>query len=234
MPHSTVIRPFAAPLLLASALAFGVGRAAAQNGDGAAPEGTPTALASAKPAAAPSAAKDDQTRKSDDRQITDSDLAGALIDSLPKFDASKPNGNTAPAASTDDDKPKNGIVRLPKYVVTEKTPPVFTEKNSYSKEALEAIAVKRYLSDFDSHILNRWYIPFLTASSGERALQMYDEDERLTNMNNLNDEANAISRAGDPAEGDYIRKVTEDTYMRGIDWGWGAKGSLGLGADSGQ
>jgi hypothetical protein len=70
-------------------------------------------------------------------------------------------------------------------------------------------------------------------SPGDRALQMYNEDERLANMQDLNQEADTISKTGDPAEGEFIKKATQDTYMRTMDWGWGAKGSLGLGADLG-
>jgi len=203
----------------------------AQSADAPTPETIPAALAPARQAPAPPAAP---APKADGRQISDSDIATALIDGLPRFDSSKPNGNTAAAEPPADDKPKNGIVRLPKYVVTEKRPPVFTERNSYTKQGLEDIAIKRYLNDFDSKILNRWYVPFLTASNGQRALQMYDEDARLKNMTGLNDEAAAFSGAGDPAEGAYIKKAAEDTYRRDIDWGWGAKGSLGLGADLGN
>jgi hypothetical protein len=219
--------------LVVSAVALGAGRAAAQAGNPPAPETTPAALAPAKPAA-PAAARPAAPKKSDERQITDSDIAMALVDGLPKFDPAKPNANTVPEDPPEDDKPKNGVVRLPKYVVTEKLPPVFTERDIYTKKGLEEIAVKRYLSGFDASILNRWYIPFLTTSSGERALQMYREDERLDNMLELNDEANAIISTGDAAEGELIKKETQETYMRNIDWGWGAKGSLGLGADLGN
>jgi hypothetical protein len=175
-----------------------------------------------------------EPKKADDRQITDSDLAGALIDSMPKYSPPKPDQNVlGPDAAADTDVPKNGIIRLPKYVVTRDRSPVFTERNSYTKEGLEALAIKRYLSDFDSKLLDRWSIPFLTMSPGDRALQMYNEDERLANMQDLNQEADTISKTGDPAEGEFIKKATQDTYMRTMDWGWGAKGSLGLGADLG-
>jgi len=172
--------------------------------------------------------------KTEDRQITDSDIANALVDSMPKFAPKKPEDN-APAADApaDTDQPKNGIIRLPKYQVWGERSPVFTERNSYTREGLEAIAIKRYLSDWDTKVLDRWHIPFLSMSNGDRALQMYYQDERLANIKDLNEEADTISKTGDPAEGEFIRKATQDTYMRTMDWGWGAKGSLGLGADLG-
>lgn len=234
MPPPAAIRPFCTRSFFALAAALGAGRAAAQSEGGQAPETAPAALAPDKPSGVAKSAGAGQPAKADERQITDSDIATALIDGMPRFDPAKPNGNTIPDEKADSDKPKNGIVRLPKYVVTEKRPPVFTERNSYSKSGLEQIAIKRYLNDFDSKVLNRWYIPFLTASNGQRAMQMYNEQERLDNLAGLNDEARAISAGGDPSEGEYIKKAAQETYMRDIDWGWGAKGSLGLGADLGN
>jgi hypothetical protein len=233
MTPPVVNRPAGPRLLpLIALLAFG-GRLAAQPAPVAANPTTPPALA-APGAPVPKAAAV-EPKKADERQITDSDIANALIDSLPKFSPPKPDED-GPLSGTvsDTDQPKNGIIHLPKYQVFRDRSPVFTERNSYTKEGLEAIAIKRYLSDFDSKILDRWYIPFLTMSAGDRALQMYYEDERLANMRDLNQEADIISRTGDPAEGAFIKKATQDTYMRNMDWGWGAKGSLGLGADLGN
>ena len=232
------MNPPAATRLLASlflpllALLGAPGRLSAQSGQDAPPQATPSALAA--PASPVVKVQAPAAKKTDDRQITDSDIANALVDSMPKYAPPKADdGPLAADSSSDTDKPKNGIVRLPKMQVFRDRSPVFTERNSYTKEGLEAIAIKRYLSDFDSKILDRWHIPFLTMSAGDRALQMYTEDERLANMRELNSEADIISKTGDASEGQFIKKATQDTYMRTMDWGWGAKGSLGLGADLG-
>jgi hypothetical protein len=214
-------------------LLAGAGRVCAQETPAQAAQTTPTALASAAAAAPkPPAA---EPKKADERQITDLDIANALVDSMPKYNPPKAqdDGPLTSDPSADNDQPRNKIIRLPAMQVFRDKSPVFTEKNSYTKAGLEAIAIKRYLGDFDSKILNRWHIPFLSMSAGDRALQMYNEDERLANIRELNDEAYIISATGDPAEGEFIKKATQDTYMRNMDWGWGAKGSLGLGADLG-
>ena len=49
----------------------------------------------------------------------------------------------------DTDKPKNGIVRLEKYVVREERPPIFTERQINTKKGLTSIAMRRYISDAD-------------------------------------------------------------------------------------
>jgi hypothetical protein len=226
-------RHLATRILLPLAVWAGSGGVFAQETPATSAQGTPTALASAsaltpKPVEAP-------PKRTDDRQITDSDIANALVDSMPKYAPPKPDdGPLASDTSTETDQPKNGIIRLPKYQVFQERSPVFTERNSYTQKGLEELAIKRYLSDWDTKVLDRWSIPFLTMSAGARALQMYSEDERLANIKDLNDEAYIISATGDPAEGEFIKKATQDTYMRNMDWGWGAKGSLGLGADLGN
>ena len=232
MPPLVSPRHLATRFLIPLALFAGADWVCAQEPPSQAAQNTPTALASAsalapKPAAA-------QPKRTEERQITDADIANALVDSMPKYNPPKPDdGPLTSDPSAETDQPKNGIIRLPKYQVFRDRSPVFTERNSYTKEGLEALAIKRYLGDWDSKVLDRWSIPFLTMSEGDRALQMYNEDERLANIRDLNSEAYIISATGDPAEGEFIKKATQDTYMRSMDWGWGAKGSLGLGADLG-
>ena len=117
------------------------------------------------------------------------------------------------------DKPQNEIIRLPKYVVRAAKPPIFREQDIHTAQGLADLAVKRYLSEFDYGVLNRFTLPLVGISPETRALQRYAEDQRLNNIHSLDATADAIARGGDSAESVYIKRATQDTYMRTIDWG---------------
>jgi hypothetical protein len=118
----------------------------------------------------------------------------------------------------DIDKPKNTIIRLPKVIVQEPRPPVFTERSIHTEKGLTDIAMRRYISDVD-RALNRFTLPLFGTSAEARAMAMYAEDERLRNMSELEGTATAASQA-DAAAGTYIRRESEKTFMRSSDFGW--------------
>ncbi len=122
----------------------------------------------------------------------------------------------------DIDKPKNTIVRLPKYIVREPKPVIFSERTISTPKGLTDIAMKRYLTETD-RVLNRFRIPLLTMTNEERALAMYAEDERLRNMSELKENATAASMS-DASTGTYIRKETQKTFLRSSDFGWNGGG----------
>jgi hypothetical protein len=146
-------------------------------------------------------------------------VASALAASMPKY-----NPPPKPKPADDDDvdlrdvdKPKNGIIRLPKYTVQEKKPPVFRERDIFNKGGLADLARSRYLSA-TYRILNGVTLPLFGTSPEARAMAMYAEDERLNNMADLKDTAKDISRTN-PADGAYIKRVTDETYMRDSGFG---------------
>lgn len=116
------------------------------------------------------------------------------------------------------DKPKNQIVRLPKYIVQEPRPAVFSERAIHTEKGLTDIAMRRYISDVD-RALNRWTLPLFGTSKEARALAMYAEDERLRHMAEMEATAASVSQA-DAAAGEYIRRESEKTFMRTSDFGW--------------
>jgi len=150
------------------------------------------------------------------------ETAGALSAMMPKFAPPPPKPPPKPEEELPDlretDKPKNGIIRLPDFVVQEKKPAVFRERDVYTKKGLGDLAYRRYISDAD-RALNRYTIPLFGTSAEARALAMYAEDERLRNMSNLNDAASTVSKS-DAAAGAYIRREAQKTYMRSSDYGW--------------
>ena len=83
------------------------------------------------------------------------------------------------------------------------------------------MAKQRYLTP-KYRVLNSVYIPLFTASPTEHALAMYAEDERLQNISDLHDSANTVSKS-DAADGAYIKRLTDQTYMRTSDYGYQSK-----------
>jgi hypothetical protein len=150
------------------------------------------------------------------------EVAAALAAAAPKYEPPAPKPAPKPEEELPDmrdiDKPKNTIIRLPKVIVQEPRPPVFTERAIHTEKGLTDIAMRRYISDVD-RALNRFTLPLFGTSKESRAMAMYAEDERLRNMSELEDTAAAVSKA-DAAAGTYIRRETEKTFMRSSDFGW--------------
>lgn len=148
-----------------------------------------------------------------------SGVAAALADRMPKYSPPpKPNPEDEEVDLRDVDKPRNGIIRLPKYTVQEKKPPVFRERDLFNRAGFADLAKRRYLTGA-YRALNSFYIPLFTASPEEHALAMYAEDERLQNMADLKDNARTVSRS-DSADAATIRDLADDTYMRRSEFGF--------------
>jgi hypothetical protein len=149
-------------------------------------------------------------------------VASALAASMPKYNPPpKPDPVDEDVDLRDIDKPRNGIIRLPKYTVQERKPPVFRERDIFTRSGLADLAKSRYLSATD-RMLNRVTLPLFGTSSEARAMAMYAEDERLNNMSELKDNARDIGYL-DAAEGAYIKRVTDETYMRNSGFGYDSR-----------
>lgn len=157
------------------------------------------------------------------------ELSAQLLASAPKYDPAKRQEAEAKRQEAEAkkkemvdmrevDKPRNGIVRLDPYVVTEPRERVLSERAINTQKGLRDLAYQRYIGEFD-RALSRVTVPFFGYSAQDRALAMYGEDERLKNMSDLNDTANTVSKA-DPAAGEYVRRETQKAYMRTSDFGW--------------
>jgi hypothetical protein len=146
-------------------------------------------------------------------------LAATLAASMPKYNPPpKPVPEDEDVDLREVDKPRNGIIRLPKYTVQEKKPPVFRERDIFTTGGLAELARNRYLTATD-RILNRVTLPLFGTSQEARAMAMYAEDERLHNMSDLKDTAKDVGRTNS-AEGAYIKRVTDETYMRNSGFGY--------------
>ncbi|AWI08556.1 hypothetical protein CKA38_04185 [Ereboglobus luteus] len=126
----------------------------------------------------------------------------------------------------DVDKPKNEIVRLPRYTVTAKKPEVFTDRTLYTQDELKKLAMSRHLSGLDTGLLNKWTASMrlnswttvgFGASNEERAMGMYLEDERLRNMAGMKDEISLMRATGETERADQTQADYYDMFLRRRD-----------------
>jgi hypothetical protein len=137
-------------------------------------------------------------------------VAAALAEGMPKYDPPTPTPTPAddPTDLRDIDKPKNGIRRLPKFVVQGSRPPIFRQRDLYTEEGLINLSLRAHPGLLIGNILGL---------NGSVAEQMLRDDERLANMADLADTAHAMRAGGASAEGSYILQESRDTYMRTDD-----------------
>jgi hypothetical protein len=142
------------------------------------------------------------------------EVAEALSLDMPKYNPPTPTPVTTnePQDMREVDKPKNEIKRLPSYIVHDSRPPVFRDRDLYTKDGLVSLSYKLHPG---------LGIGNLGGLNDAPAYEIFLEDERLANIADLNDTAKAIATGGDLAEGKYILEETQDTYMRtdqGFNW----------------
>jgi hypothetical protein len=163
--------------------------------------------------AAPATNPDAVPAKPKRARVMSNEVAASLAPWMPKYSPPKPVEPKADedADIRDTDRPKNGIVRLPKYIVSEPKPPVFRDRDLHTKEEMTDLGLRRHRG------LGLGNIGGLNQPV---ALMMYQEQERLDNMADLKDDAKTAKRSGDSASADYISRETARTYYRPSDFGW--------------
>lgn len=137
----------------------------------------------------------------------------ALAADLPRYD---PTVRMTPAPDFPGTAPP-GVIRMPTLTVRGFMGPRFTERQLYTKSALEAVAVKRYLSAFDSKVLNVFTIPG-GISKETRAMEDYADAERGDSLRELSNLAALIKADGQPDEAKRLTKLYQETYARQPDW----------------
>ena len=148
-------------------------------------------------------------------RVMSDEVAATLASGMPKYNPPpklpEPSPEDEAKDLRDTDTPKNRIIRLPRYTVTEPKPPVFSERNLHTKSERTDMALKRY---YGLKIGN------FGGTNNSTALLMYDEQERLDNLADLKDEAKTAKRSGDSGASDYISKETNRAFYRPSDFGW--------------
>ncbi|MFT3783005.1 MAG: hypothetical protein QM790_13435 [Nibricoccus sp.] len=124
------------------------------------------------------------------------------------------------------DKPRNQIIRLPKYVVEAQKPPVFTDRNLYSKEMLRRLAYRRYVTGLNRS-LNSFRLPLIGGGVDAYATMMYEAEERQAAMADMNDKVSMYLISGDKAEAQKQNNDNQDTFMRRSEQGLGTRRSTG-------
>jgi hypothetical protein len=150
-----------------------------------------------------------------------SEVASALAAGMPRYEPPKPAEPKVEEEEIDlreTDQPRNRIIRLPEYVVREKKPPVFRERDIHTRKGLADLAKQRYFAE-GAQALNRYKLPLFGMGMEAYALQMRADDERLQNITDLKETADSV-RAADPENATYIRRLTDDTYIRRSDFGY--------------
>ncbi|WP_404423409.1 hypothetical protein [Nibricoccus sp. IMCC34717] len=108
------------------------------------------------------------------------------------------------------EKPKNEIVRLPSVVVLGQRPPVFSDRALREGANLDEFAKKRFLSEFDRGVLNRFGIPGVSTFSPERrARLLMQEQQRLDNIRDTNEHVLLYTASG---ESDRAAAAQDDAY----------------------
>lgn len=118
------------------------------------------------------------------------ELAAVMATVMPKYQY--PSTLPKPVA-VEADKPRNKIFRLPAIRLAAITVRQrsehsnFTEREIYTEKGLEELAVKRYFTEFDYGVLNRFTLPLFGESSAVRAMRLYEHDEAIKNAKEIAD-----------------------------------------------
>ncbi len=175
----------------------------------------PTTASASAPAAnpttpAPAAAASTTTTSS--RRAISPALASSLAAAMPKY---SPPVEPPPKTPEEEeaDKPRNQIIRLPQVVVEGDRPPVFTERQLYTRAELARLASRRYLSELDRGVLNRFALPIVGQSPEQRAMTIYEDEERQRNIASAN-QAVYLLKQSDPAAAAELRRDAADAYIR--------------------
>ncbi len=153
------------------------------------------------------------------------EVASQLQAAAPKYNPPPPKPAKKPdeeeVDARDLDKPRNGIIRLNRIIVKPMTPFITPQAVNTDKGAKD-IAMRKYISEVD-RAMNRFTIPLFGQSMEQRAMAMYQEDERLKNISDTRDMARMVG-SSDSAQGSYILKESQKTFMRTSDFGWNGGG----------
>ncbi|HEY1765090.1 MAG TPA: hypothetical protein VGF85_09210 [Opitutaceae bacterium] len=168
-----------------------------------------------KPAPPPPVPLPNRDLEDSDRAIS-SRTAAALASAMPKY--SVPTPTPTPTLDPELDRPKNGIVRLPSYVLRESRPPVFRKQDLYTTQGLIDLSFKSHPGLLFGNILG--------LNSGV-AYQMWLDEQREAALNDFADESHAMDRGGDKAESQYILQASQETFMRPVEPVWNGPGGNG-------
>jgi hypothetical protein len=199
----TMARPFSVAGLIACALPL------AAWADGPAPAPAPAVPAPATQPAPPP-------------RLVSSHIAAELAATAPTY-------QPPPATAADQTAPDPASVRMPAYLVRE--PKLPTAAEVLTRKGLASIAMDRYLgstNDWDRGVLNHFtlvdlwhkvpvlgqvpFVPFGSITNESRAMERYDEDQRLQEKADLLELVSLMKKDGDAAGGAKLKQEVDDTF----------------------
>jgi hypothetical protein len=153
------------------------------------------------------------------------EVASQLQAAAPKYAPPPPKPAKKPADeevdARDIDKPRNGIIRLNRIIVRPMTPYI-TPQAVNTDRGSKDIAMRKYMSEVD-RAMNHFTLPLFGTSMEQRAMAMQAEDDRLKGISDTRDMARMVG-SSDSAQGSYILKESQKTFMRTSDFGWNGGG----------
>jgi hypothetical protein len=180
------------------------------------PMALPAQTATPPAIAAPAmTAEDDQPTMTPKKQrAISSDLSKALSAGIKYNPPPPPKPEAELVDQREVDKPRNGIIRLPKYVVEGTRPPVFNDRNLYSKEMLRRLAYQKYISSFSRNVLNKYRLPLIGGGVDTYAMMQYEADERARNMAEMDDKIAMYRVSGDDTSAKELKDDSQRSFMR--------------------
>jgi hypothetical protein len=158
-----------------------------------------------------SASSTPQTKK---QRVISGDLSKALSAGIKYNPPPPPKPEAEQVDMREVDKPRNQIIRLPKYLVEAQRPPVFNDRNLYSKEMLRRLAYQRYISSFGRNVLNKYRLPIIGGGIDAYAMMQYEAEERNNNLAEMADKVSMYRVSGDSTEADQLKADAQNTFMR--------------------
>jgi hypothetical protein len=139
---------------------------------------------------------------------TSPETAAKIIFTLPKYSA-PPEAEAKKTEEAPDlretDKPRNGIVRLPKYLVQEPKVPAFKDRELLTTQGKIDLAYKRHPG------LRLGSLGFL--NNNGPALMMLEEERRLERKAEMED-LYGLYQYSDPKAGAAVKRETSTTFIR--------------------
>ena len=148
-------------------------------------------------------------------RLVSNTVAAQLAVAVPKFEPPPADPAPSPASETspdlrETDKPKNTIVRLPRYLVQEDRPPVFKERELYTPKERLRLALQKHpglrLGSF-----------WIFRNDGI-ALFMAAEEKRLEQKREFEDLVSLL-KFTDPPQHAATKRHVEQAFLREADFG---------------
>ena len=141
------------------------------------------------------------------------ETAAKLAAAAPKFVPPATTTEEKPAVDLREiDKPKNGIIRLPAYLVQEPKVRAFKEREMLTPKGNLALALKR-------HPGLRFNPLFFLGSNDGIALAMLEEERRLERLAEMADLL-SLMRYGDTPVSNDTKRMVQQAFMQPSDFGW--------------